>query len=242
LLPDASFDGDEKLKESEDVLRAIQQEISDAEAQETMLKMGSNFLQADLNSIMKSHTEARTRIARSLFHYENNYRTLLKSVADEKAVAQIQTSVLKSELQSTKMENKKLKMQIKSIKSKFDTLDFVERRQDEIIGAQGDTADAQDETVEAQDEVVNDKNTTIGAQDKTIGAQDKTIGAQDKTIGAQDKTDGKQDVIIDNLKETTGAQDELKDLNPMVKKSSMITKTYKKVQKIAKRASSFNHT
>eukprot|EP00588_Corethron_pennatum_P012099 CAMPEP_0194278052 /NCGR_PEP_ID=MMETSP0169-20130528/10206_1 /TAXON_ID=218684 /ORGANISM="Corethron pennatum, Strain L29A3" /LENGTH=374 /DNA_ID=CAMNT_0039022159 /DNA_START=75 /DNA_END=1199 /DNA_ORIENTATION=+ len=115
-----SKDENDTIHEFDDILLAIQGEICDAEKQETKLKLGSNYLQVDLDAIVRSHTEARTRIARSLFHYENNYRALVNSVDDDHMSAFLKNTILETELREERNKNNILKNQVKSLKKGFE--------------------------------------------------------------------------------------------------------------------------
>eukprot|EP00588_Corethron_pennatum_P009864 CAMPEP_0194280150 /NCGR_PEP_ID=MMETSP0169-20130528/15935_1 /TAXON_ID=218684 /ORGANISM="Corethron pennatum, Strain L29A3" /LENGTH=597 /DNA_ID=CAMNT_0039024757 /DNA_START=88 /DNA_END=1881 /DNA_ORIENTATION=+ len=108
--------------EFDDVLNAIEEEINDAEKQESMLKMGSNVLQANLDAIVRSTGEARTKITRSFFNYEDSYSTLETSMNDNCISAGLRNTDLETKLEKVLKDNEMLKEQIHSSKEELELL------------------------------------------------------------------------------------------------------------------------
>lgn len=210
------------INELDDILLAIQGEICDAEEQETKLKLGSNYLQVDLDAIVKSHTEARTRIARSLFHYENNYRALVNSIDDDHMSAFLKNTILETELKEVRNKNNILKKEVKSLKKEFElskngngnhSKKEQELKEDiSIISRCNDSL---------ADSLVEDANRSLNSNDASGNNNSTYFNGVPFTI-----QEVRQDSSNKKTKNSKGRE-------------SLIRKTYKQVQVLKQRTSSF---
>jgi len=113
----------DETREFDEILIAINQEISDAEDQESVLKVGSNLLHLDSEAIDRLQAEAREKISNALLSYENNYVTLLNSVNDDLMSATLRNKDLKNKLQNVLRDKQILEEQVHSSENDLESFE-----------------------------------------------------------------------------------------------------------------------
>eukprot|EP00588_Corethron_pennatum_P019667 CAMPEP_0194331998 /NCGR_PEP_ID=MMETSP0171-20130528/57647_1 /TAXON_ID=218684 /ORGANISM="Corethron pennatum, Strain L29A3" /LENGTH=346 /DNA_ID=CAMNT_0039093683 /DNA_START=100 /DNA_END=1137 /DNA_ORIENTATION=- len=109
-----------KILELDDIICAIQGEMSDAEANKATLKARSALLQVDLDAIVQSHTEARSIILRSLSKYKHDSLCVVKSIDDDCLSLLTKQKVIEYKLYLTLEKNKMLEEQLSSTREKLE--------------------------------------------------------------------------------------------------------------------------
>jgi len=110
----------DKVKEFDNVILKIQEEIREVEAQEAIMKMGSLKMQVELDGINGAHANARTIIAKALFHYETIYREHLEEIKDSRESSLLKEKVMKNEIHDVLDENTNLKMKMEYLKQELE--------------------------------------------------------------------------------------------------------------------------
>merc|ERR1711957_695387 len=95
-------------------------EIRDVEALEAIMKMGSLKMQVELDGINGAHANARTIIAKALFHYETIYREHLEEIKDSRESSLLKEKVMKNEIHDVLDENTNLKMKMEYLKQELE--------------------------------------------------------------------------------------------------------------------------
>eukprot|EP00588_Corethron_pennatum_P011429 CAMPEP_0194268786 /NCGR_PEP_ID=MMETSP0169-20130528/3044_1 /TAXON_ID=218684 /ORGANISM="Corethron pennatum, Strain L29A3" /LENGTH=387 /DNA_ID=CAMNT_0039010163 /DNA_START=167 /DNA_END=1330 /DNA_ORIENTATION=+ len=120
----------DKLKEFDNVILKIQEEIKDVEAQEAIMKMGSLKMQVELDGINGAHTNARTIIAKALFHYETIYREHLEEIKNNQESSLLKEKVMKNEIHDVLDENTNLKMKMEYLEQELEQAEKINAQQE----------------------------------------------------------------------------------------------------------------